>query len=321
MPPRASDDVGVTGHRPTEVAASWIAAWRDAVEHCPTAMGLSILESLAIVGLSPAAAALLGTTSDAARGINYMSYLVDGESEVEEVARMFRAGRLDGVVARRRFRSREDRFFDAQVTAQVVRWHGVPTLGLGLFSLGGPPTGPTDASDADVRGGGAHIPAHDVEATVAIVDDRWVVCQAGVPDRYLLDIVTDEDVAALLFALARATASGLASDRLTVYNQDGTTRLATVTVRSLEGGDQAAFDLHFGPRAASLSFLGDLSDRQRQIAIRLARGDRVGMIAEALYLSRSTVRNHLVAIFRKAGVHNQEELLRVLRDEKPPAAP
>jgi DNA-binding CsgD family transcriptional regulator len=281
-------------------------------------MGLSALQSLTIIGLSPTAASLLGTTSDAARGINYVSYLVEDEDEAEEVARMFRAGRLDSVVARRRFRSREDRLFDAQVTAQAVRWHGMATLGLGLFSLGGAETGPTDASDADVRAG-TDVMAHDEEATVAIVQDRWVVCQDNAPDRYLLDIVSEQDAAALLFALARATASGVASDRLRIYHQDGSTRVATVTVRTFEADEHPRFDIHFGPRAASLAVLGDLSQRQRQIAIRLARGDRVGMIAEALYLSRSTVRNHLVAIFRKAGVHNQAELLQVLRDENPPS--
>jgi EAL domain-containing protein (putative c-di-GMP-specific phosphodiesterase class I)/DNA-binding CsgD family transcriptional regulator len=57
----------------------------------------------------------------------------------------------------------------------------------------------------------------------------------------------------------------------------------------------------------------DLSGRQHEIIERLLRGERVPTIARALYLSPSTVRNHLTAIYRKLGVHSQEELIRMLR--------
>jgi predicted signal transduction protein with EAL and GGDEF domain/DNA-binding CsgD family transcriptional regulator len=58
---------------------------------------------------------------------------------------------------------------------------------------------------------------------------------------------------------------------------------------------------------------GDFSERQLEIIERLLRGERVPTIARGLYLSQSTVRNHLSAIFRKLGVHSQEELLGTLR--------
>jgi DNA-binding CsgD family transcriptional regulator len=56
-----------------------------------------------------------------------------------------------------------------------------------------------------------------------------------------------------------------------------------------------------------------LSSRQWEIVTRLQRGERVPGIAAAMYLSQSTVRNHLVAVFRKFGVHSQAELLARLR--------
>jgi DNA-binding CsgD family transcriptional regulator/PAS domain-containing protein len=62
----------------------------------------------------------------------------------------------------------------------------------------------------------------------------------------------------------------------------------------------------------------ELSDRQVEVLHRLARGERVASIAESLYLSKSTVRNHLVAIYRKVGVHSQPELLARLRAEVSP---
>lgn len=58
----------------------------------------------------------------------------------------------------------------------------------------------------------------------------------------------------------------------------------------------------------------ELSGRQIEILRRLARGERVAAIAEGLFLSQSTVRNHLVAIYRKLGVHSQPELLARLRN-------
>jgi DNA-binding CsgD family transcriptional regulator len=52
-----------------------------------------------------------------------------------------------------------------------------------------------------------------------------------------------------------------------------------------------------------------LSERQSQVLGRLISGDRVSTIARSLFVSESTVRNHLSAIYRKAGVHSQSELL------------
>jgi len=67
--------------------------------------------------------------------------------------------------------------------------------------------------------------------------------------------------------------------------------------------------------AADLPVLSELSTRQWEIVTRLLRGERVPAIARALYISQSTVRNHLAEIFRKFGVHSQEELLALLREQ------
>src|SRR2546428_603958 len=55
--------------------------------------------------------------------------------------------------------------------------------------------------------------------------------------------------------------------------------------------------------------LRELSQRQLEILRRLLRGERVPTIARDLFLSQSTVRNHLSAIYRRLGVHSQAELL------------
>jgi DNA-binding NarL/FixJ family response regulator len=63
----------------------------------------------------------------------------------------------------------------------------------------------------------------------------------------------------------------------------------------------------------------DLSPRQLEILDLLLAGARVPAIARELYISQSTVRNHLSAVFRKFGVRSQVELIERLRAAWQPA--
>jgi DNA-binding CsgD family transcriptional regulator len=63
-----------------------------------------------------------------------------------------------------------------------------------------------------------------------------------------------------------------------------------------------------------------LSSREVDIVRRMLAGDRVPAIAKALFLSQSTVRNHLSAIFRKFGVSSQQELIYLLRKKDGPSS-
>jgi DNA-binding NarL/FixJ family response regulator len=67
------------------------------------------------------------------------------------------------------------------------------------------------------------------------------------------------------------------------------------------------------PAETSIRVLSRLTAREREVVVRLMDGERVPGIAADLFLSQSTVRNHLSSIFRKVGVHSQAELIRVLR--------
>ncbi|HWD97104.1 MAG TPA: MEDS domain-containing protein [Acidimicrobiales bacterium] len=62
--------------------------------------------------------------------------------------------------------------------------------------------------------------------------------------------------------------------------------------------------------------VAELSPRQWEVLTRLLQGERVPRIADELYLSQSTVRNHLADMFKKMGVHSQEELLDLFRSNK-----
>jgi DNA-binding CsgD family transcriptional regulator/PAS domain-containing protein len=61
--------------------------------------------------------------------------------------------------------------------------------------------------------------------------------------------------------------------------------------------------------ALSVSATTALSPRQWEVVSRLVRGQRVATIAAEMYLSQSTVRNHLSVVYAKFDVHSQTELL------------
>jgi DNA-binding CsgD family transcriptional regulator len=52
-----------------------------------------------------------------------------------------------------------------------------------------------------------------------------------------------------------------------------------------------------------------LTPRELDIVRRVVTGDRVRAIAERLFLSQSTVRNHLSSVYRKLGLRSQQELV------------
>jgi DNA-binding CsgD family transcriptional regulator len=59
--------------------------------------------------------------------------------------------------------------------------------------------------------------------------------------------------------------------------------------------------------------LDGLTRRQREVVCRLVRGERVPAIAKAMFVSRSTVRNHLSGAFRQFGVNTQSDLVQLFQ--------
>jgi DNA-binding CsgD family transcriptional regulator len=62
--------------------------------------------------------------------------------------------------------------------------------------------------------------------------------------------------------------------------------------------------------------LSRLTTRELEIVTRLLDGDRAPAIAARLFLSQSTVRNHLASVFGKLGVTSQQELFNLFRDAR-----
>jgi DNA-binding CsgD family transcriptional regulator/PAS domain-containing protein len=63
------------------------------------------------------------------------------------------------------------------------------------------------------------------------------------------------------------------------------------------------------PTSLEVPEISSLTSREYEIVVRLARGERIATIARGLFLSESTVRNHLTSVYRKFGVQSQAQLL------------
>jgi PAS domain S-box-containing protein len=169
----------------------------------------------------------------------------------------------------------------------------------------------------------------------------------------LIDIVHPSDAADLLLTFARATTDANATERVRMRHRFGTWQSLTVavTLLDLDAPTPFAFVLAVDQEpdicierkrvteleehlqrigaevqgagvlrtldaetdAIKVPALSELSARQWEVVSRLARGERVATIAREMYVSQSTVRNHLSAVFRKLGVGSQHELLAWLR--------
>lgn len=60
--------------------------------------------------------------------------------------------------------------------------------------------------------------------------------------------------------------------------------------------------------------LAEVSPRESEVLELLVHGDRVPAIAEQLFISEHTVRNHLKSMFRKTGTSSQSELIQFVRN-------
>jgi DNA-binding CsgD family transcriptional regulator len=93
--------------------------------------------------------------------------------------------------------------------------------------------------------------------------------------------------------------------------------LSAILLRLGRGAEvaQAARGVFQVASARKVAGLSGLTTRELEIMNRLLEGDRVPSIAKVLFLSQSTVRNHLASVFAKLGVSSQQELVDVFRAE------
>lgn len=138
--------------------------------------------------------------------------------------------------------------------------------------------------------------------------------EAGVCLTVLVDGTDGEVTAELL--IRRLVPSMSFAFSLVLGSEDDVGPLGAEEILRQLGRGLRALDL--GDAADSLAKaqrvgMQQLSSRELEIVARLVSGDRVPAIAQALFLSQSTIRNHLSSAFRKLGVTSQQELVDLYR--------
>lgn len=91
--------------------------------------------------------------------------------------------------------------------------------------------------------------------------------------------------------------------------------LSAILLRLGRGAEvaQLARGVFRGITERTMPGLNRLTTRELEIVTRLLDGDRAPAIADKLFLSQSTVRNHLASVFAKLGITSQQELLNMMR--------
>jgi DNA-binding CsgD family transcriptional regulator len=324
----------------------------DVVTNCPLPSLLLAVPSEQILAASGVAEHLLCPDGGSPVGRNLEDFAAD---EPTGALDLMVAGHLDGYEARRTIR-RGDRTIPVTVWIRVVGGQERRNFALAKLlpdpaALGEAlprPVGTT--AEAVVGSTDGHLTVDRVSTdVVALLDHR----AADVVGQSLFRLVGTADVTPLLKALARSSDTGLGTSlvvrpqllgfrasrrKLLLLPMEPSPSFAFAlmdedpadALTSAPGMKQALWQFDEALRSASASRMaaelpadpgvGRLSGRELEIVLRLMNGDRVPAIAESLFLSSSTVRNHLSAVFRKLRVGSQQELIHLLRRTDGPSS-
>jgi PAS domain S-box-containing protein len=315
--------------------SKWVAAWRDGVRSSSKAIWLVELESTRFLALSPAAAELLGTTPDQIEGLEYLQ-LAERPDEAALTFQQARERQLDGARLRRRFRRPDGSTLALSGSGWAVRSPAGPDMAIWIPDC--PTSEDTERASGEapaiVRPRPAGWGSQGAAATLAL-DDRWRVAQAtaeathGIGHRPadlvgtpILELTHPDDVPTLLMVFAQATTESSAAAPVRIRDGSGAWRAfwALVTVQVVRTRPRFVLALDDGGESEAVWSADtlELTSREEEVVSRLLRGQRVATMAKEMYLSPTTIRNHLTAVFRKAGVHSQHELIELLGRPRPP---
>jgi DNA-binding CsgD family transcriptional regulator len=324
----------------------------DVVTNCPLPCLLLAVPAEEILAASGAAERLLCPDDGSPVGRSLEDFAADDPTAALD---LMVAGHLDGYEARRTIR-RGDRTIPVTTWIRGVEGRGGRRFALAKLlpepqALGEALQRPEGATaEAVVGSTDAHLTVDRVSADVAGLLGHGADDVVG---QSLLRLVEDADVPRLLKALSHCSETGLGTSlavrpqllgfragrcQLLLIPMEPTPSFAFALVddgsadalTSALGMEQALWQFDEVVRSATASRmvgdlpadpgLGRLSGRELEIVMRLMSGDRVPAIAESLFLSPSTVRNHLSAVFRKLRVGSQQELIHLLRRTDGPSS-
>lgn len=305
------------------------------------------LPSERILAASPSAIDLLSRVAEPVVGRTVTEFTTDATSGAD----LLLAGRVDGYQTTRTLPADDG---DVVVQAWVRRIAGEPSPYAIAVLWPGPGKSDTLLPGPDGEETPVVVGSSDADLVVdRVCEDVSTLTQRPATEvigRSLLRLVAPEDTAALMFGVAETARTGTGTSvRLRIARADGDPvwcqmllvplvpppSLAFTIVPDSDEADlpddtdaaeRAVWRLGSGMEASSISRhlaevapgaldrMQRLTTRELDVVGRLMGGDRVPAIATALFLSQSTVRNHLSAVFRKLKVGSQQELLDLLRD-------
>ena len=328
--------VTLSGDTPAAASSdSWLDAWRHAVR---TASGVAVLLSVqdaTFLDVSSDGANLFNTSPDRLIGGSYFE-LADRSAEAHATFDLARQRLLDGLTARRLFTRPDGEAVEIASSAHVIRASDQPDLALWVVADDAaatvdviplrqpvPLVPAVEAAQLEIVTVGGRFEISTARVGTGSVAGRHRDDLVGCP---LVDLFDPADVRTVLLLLARATTEPSAAGVARLQATDGRRELALVTVSATTENGQPGYEVRltptsapsFGDRLLASGRVGELSPRRREVLERLVRGERVPTIASEMFLSRSTVRNHLSAIFRQFGVHSQEQLLNIFRADVSP---
>jgi DNA-binding CsgD family transcriptional regulator len=266
---------------------------------------------------------------------------------------LLRAGRLQGYVTTRSLRGRQDQPMPVQVWVRALGTDTPARFAVAVFATSLTRTGvllPEVARSDLTPVVGTSDESLLIDRISSDVEVLLGYRPSDLLGRSILSLVTDTSVPDLLGLLAHAAATGAGVTlNLVARSKQGNPVLLEAVLWPLRPPPRCGFALLPGvydesasgtaadvenwmsrymrdsgavslsrhlattPREADLTGLSRLTTRELDIVSRLVTGDRVPSIAKALFLSPSTVRNHLHSIYRKLDIHSQQELIHAFR--------
>jgi PAS domain S-box-containing protein len=300
-----------------------------------------------ILAASNEAGRLLGFTAEELVGRNVEDFAEDSPSGALPLVA---SGRLSGFQARRRLRRADGDTRPLQTWVRAADPLTPVSFAIAVLWPGGrgawnylPPNDQGDNGDVIVGTANGQLELERVSDDVRVLGLSPEEALGSSVFR-LFDVTSVGDV---LHALVEATDGERAVSVAVNVHVNGQPAMADLMLRPLRPAPSFSFSmacagargaagrptdaasmqrvgrgLHALALAEALSFLHEanipgvekLTTRELDITARLISGDRVPTIAAAIYLSQSTVRNHLSRVFRKLGVGSQQQLIEMCRE-------
>ena len=301
------------------------------------------LPSERIAAASPAAKDLLSPDGGEIVGLSPESFTQDTPTKALD---LLAAGQVSGFETDRHFRLNDGSGGPARIWVRAIGEGLPPRHALVVIMAGGRPAGNIRSPFARsvhaiiIGTTNANLVMDRVSSDAGPLCGREPAELIGQP---IFKIVQQDDLVGLMWALAQATSerkgvslqvhiNGAADGErlcemfLAPLMPPPSVAFALVPAKRAEGSpssdvEQLLWQMRRGIEAvctssdianAQFPALSELSSREIEVVARLFAGQRVPAIAKALFVSQSTVRNHLSSVFRKLNVRSQQELIDLL---------